>query len=212
MAEAEAPETGAESAEPTESNPDPELLRQAQVQTHNQKWQNVNWQAPRQVNGGHILSDAVAQLGQPHAWGGNQPGGFDSQGLVKYAYQQNGLPMSHMIHNQLQHGSPVDPGQLQPGDVVFVATSNPQIPDRSGVYAGSGVMVHSAPGAGVVASRISHIGKIVGTTHLDSVVRQGTEKPKPIPKELYQQDEDMPHNRQSPYLRNAITNVAKVHT
>lgn len=212
MAEEAAPETPAEGvAEPSPTNPDPEMLRQAQVQTHNQKWQNVNWTPPQQINGSHILGDAVAQLGQPHSWGGSQPGGFDSQGLAKYAYQQNGIPMSHMIHNQLQHGAPVDPGQLQPGDLVFVATGNPQTPDRTGVYAGDGIMVHSAPGAGVVASRISHVGKIVGTTHLESVVRHPTPKPQPIPTGLYETDADMPHNRLPAYLKPSITNVAKVH-
>ena len=183
--------------EPTESNPDPEILRQAQIQQHNEKWQNTTWTAPRQVNGHHILGDAVAQLGQPHQWGGSSPGGFDSQGLAKYAYQQNGIPMSHMIHNQLQHGSPVDVGQLQPGDLVFVATGNPTTPDRTGVYAGDGIMVHSAPGAGVIASRVSHVGKIVGTSHLDSVVRTPTKKPEAIPAGLYDTDEVMPHNRLS---------------
>lgn len=219
MVDVEAPQKGSteptepagEVGEPTPSNPDPEQLRQAQIQLHNEKWQNVNWTPPQQVNGSHILGDAVAQLGQPHQWGGNQPGGFDSQGLAKYAYHQNGIPMSHMIHNQMQHGSPVDVGQLQPGDLVFVATGNPTTPDRTGIYAGDGIMVHSAPGAGVVASRVSHIGKIVGTTHLGSVVRTPTEKPQPVPKGLYETDEVMPHNRLPAYLKPAITNVAGVH-
>lgn len=212
MAEETAPQAGSESVpEPSPTNPDPELLRQAQIQLHNEKWKNVDWTAPQQVDGRHILTDAVAQIGQPHKWGGNQPGGFDSQGLAKFAYHQNGIPMSQMIHNQMQHGTPVDASQLQPGDLVFVATSHTQIPDRTGVYAGDGVMVHSAPGAGVVASRISHVGRIVGTTHLESVVRTPTKKPQPVPKGLYETDEVMPHNRLPAYLKPSIINVAKVH-
>lgn len=212
MAEENAPQNGSEILpEPTQSNPDPELLRQAQVQSHNQKWQNVEWTPQQQVNGTHILTDAVAQIGQPHKWGGNQPGGFDSQGLAKYVYQNNGIPMSQLIHNQMQHGTPVDPSQLQPGDLVFVATGNQHIPDRTGIYAGDGVMVHSSPGAGVVASRISHVGSIAGTMHLASVVRTPTTKPKPVPKGLYENDSDMPHNRLPAALKAAITNVARVH-
>jgi cell wall-associated NlpC family hydrolase len=197
--------------EPTPTNPDPEQARQAAIQSHNQKFQNTTWTAPQQVNGGHILGDAVAQIGQPHQWGGNTPGGFDSQGLAKYAYQQNGIPMSHLIHNQMQHGTTIDPGQLQPGDLVFVATGDPQVPDRTGVYAGSGVIVHSSPGAGVVASRISHVGKIVGTTHLDSVVRSPTKKAQPIPPDMYATDDVMPHNRLSAALKPAVANVARIH-
>lgn len=208
MAEEDTPQ---ETPEPSPTNPDPEAMRLAAIQAHNQKFAEVDWTPQRQVNGTHILTDAVAQLGQPHAWGGNKPGGFDSQGLAKYVYQNNGIPMSHMIHNQMQHGDSVDPSQLQPGDLVFVATGNQQVPDRTGVYAGDGVMVHSAPGAGVVASRISHVGTIVGTTHLESVVRTPTAKPQPIPPGLYETDDVMPHNRLSAALKAAITNVAKVH-
>lgn len=212
MAEETAPENGSEDvAEPSPTNPDPELLRRAQIQLHNEKWQNVDWTPQREVNGTHLLTDAVAQIGQPHKWGGNQPGGFDSQGLAKYVYHQNGIPMSQMIHNQMQHGSPVDVGQLQPGDLVFVATGNQQIPDRTGIYAGDGIMIHSAPGAGVVASRISHVGTIAGTTHLDSVVRTPTPKPQPVPPGLYETDDVMPHNRLPAALKAAIMNVAKVH-
>lgn len=167
--------------------------------------------APQEVNGGHIVADAVAQIGQPFKWGGNQPGGFDSQGLAKYAYQNNGLPMSHLIHNQLQHGEPVSPSQLSPGDIVFVATSTPQVPDRTGIYTGSGVMVHSVPGTGVVASRISHIGRITGGIHLRSVVKHTTPKPQPIPAGMYETDDQMPHKRLSPVLREAINNVKGVH-
>lgn len=197
--------------EPNPVNPDPEAIRQAAIQAHNDKFKSVSWIPPQQINGGHILADAVAQIGQPHKWGGTKPGGFDSQGLAKYAYQQNGVPMSQMIHNQMQHGQPIGVSQLQPGDLVFVATQDPQVPDRTGVYAGSGIMVHSAPGAGVVASRISHVGKIVGTTHLKSVTHLPTPKPEPVPQGLYETDEVMPHNRLSPVLKTSVANVARIH-
>jgi cell wall-associated NlpC family hydrolase len=197
--------------EPSPTNPDPEVARQAVLAAHNAKWKTTNWVPQKQINGTHILSDAVAQLGKPHKWGGTTPEGFDSGGLAKYAYQQNGIPMSQQIHNQMQHGSPVGVSQLQPGDLVFVATGDPQMPDRTGVYAGSGIMVHSSPGAGVVASRISHVGQIVGTTHLGSVTRLPTPKPQPVPEGLYDSDEVMPHAKISPYLKQSIANVARIH-
>lgn len=197
--------------EPSLDNPDPERLRSAQIQQHQQKLLETDWLPQREVHGAHIVSDAVAQIGQPFQWGGSQPGGFDSQGLAKYAYRQNGIPMSHQIHNQVQHGTPIDPSQLQPGDLVFVATGSPQVPDRTGIYVGGGVMVHSAPGAGVVASRVSHVGQIVGAQHLDSVVRHPTKKPTPVPDGLYDTDEVMGHNRISAHLKQAVINVAGVH-
>jgi cell wall-associated NlpC family hydrolase len=100
---------------------------------------------------------------------------------------------------------------LQPGDLIFMATGSPQTPDVTGVYVGDGIMVHSAPGAGVVASRVSHIGKIAGTMHLGSVTHLPTKKPQPIPPGLYETDDVMPHNRLSSYLKPSITNIAGVH-
>lgn len=218
MAEVQAPqEAVSEPAEPTpdtdDSIPtqvDPEKVRQAAIQEHNLKVGASNYKAPSEVHGWHIASDAIDQIGQPFKWGGNQPGGFDSQGLAKYVYQNNGLPMSQLIHNQMQHGESVGAGSIQPGDLVFVATKSPQVPDTTGVYAGSGIMVHAAAGKGVVASRISHIGKITGTAHLGSVVRYPTAKPDPIPKGIYETDEVMPHNRISSYIKPAVNNVARV--
>jgi cell wall-associated NlpC family hydrolase len=216
MAEVDAPqEAVSEPSEPTDETPtkfnEPDKMRTAAIQVHNQKFANTDWQGPQQVHGWHIANDAMAQLGQPFKWGGNQPGGFDSQGLAKYAYQNNGLPMSQLIHNQIQHGEQVPPGQLQPGDLVFVATGNPQNTDQTGVYVGDGVMVHATPGDGVIASRVSHIGRITGTMHLGSVTRTGTKKPEPIPKGLYETDDVMPHNRLSSYLKPAVNNIAGVH-
>jgi hypothetical protein len=204
-------EGSSEPSEPVVLPTDPDQMQTAAIQAHNQKVGASGWVGPRQVNGWHIANEAIAQLGQPFQWGGSTPGGFDSQGLAKHAYQSNGLPMSHLIHNQMQHGEQVEPGQLQPGDLVFMATGSPQMPDVTGVYVGNGIMVHSTPGVGVVASRVSHIGKIAGTMHLGSVTRLPTKKPQPIPPGLYETDDVMPHNRLSSYLKPSINNVAGVH-
>lgn len=212
MAETEAPQE--EVQEPVEPDPiwmNPHNQRVAPIQSHQIKVGNSGWTAPREVHGGHIVADAVNQIGQPFSYGGTQPGGFDSHGLAKYAYQQNGIPMSYLVHNQMQHGENVAPSELAPGDLVFVATGNPQIADRTGVYVGGGVMVHAAPGAGVVASRVSHVGRIVGGVHLRSVVRHSTPKPEPIPPGLYETDDVMPHNRLSPELKESVTNIKGVH-
>lgn len=212
MADTEA----SQEATPELVEPDPIWMNQdnqrlAPVQQHQLLVGQSGWTAPQEVHGGHIVAEAVNQIGQPFAYGGTKPGGFDSHGLAKFAYQQNGLPMSYLVHNQMQHGEAVSPAELLPGDLVFVATANPQIADRTGVYVGGGVMVHAAPGTGVVASRISHIGRIVGATHLRSVVKHSTPKPDAVPSGLYETDEVMPHNRISPALKETVTNTQGVH-
>jgi peptidoglycan DL-endopeptidase CwlO len=96
---------------------------------------------PGSTNGYHIVADAVSQLGQPFKFGGNHPskGGFDSQGLAQWAYSNNGIPISGPIYEQVKHGTPTSLRDLQPGDLVFMATGpNAQFPDATGIYAGDG--------------------------------------------------------------------------
>jgi cell wall-associated NlpC family hydrolase len=138
---------------------------------------------PGSTNGYHIVADAVAQMGKPFKFGGNHPnaGGFDSQGLAQYAYGANGIAISGPIYEQVRHGDHVQLRDLQPGDLVFMATGpDKQFPDATGIYAGEGSVVTSLPGKGVHINRISAIGKPAGAIHMGSVVKDPTPKNAPV--------------------------------
>src|ERR1035437_3738056 len=68
------------------------------------------------------IAYAIAQLGKPYVWGGENPNsGFDCSGLMQAAYASAGVVIPRVAADQQSQGSPVPPGgsQLQPGDLVF---------------------------------------------------------------------------------------------
>lgn len=83
---------------------------------------------------------ALTQVGQPYAWGGAAPGGFDCSGLVMWAFQQAGIPLPHSSQALANGGQPVALSDLQPGDVLtFYSDAS-----HTGIYIGDGLMVHSS--------------------------------------------------------------------
>ncbi|BBY09099.1 peptidoglycan hydrolase RipC [Mycobacterium noviomagense] len=83
---------------------------------------------------------ALTQVGQPYAWGGAAPGGFDCSGLVMWAFQQAGIPLPHSSQALANGGQPIALSDLQPGDVLtFYSDAS-----HAGIYIGDGLMVHSS--------------------------------------------------------------------
>ena len=66
------------------------------------------------------VSFALAQIGTPYLWGGEEPGGFDCSGLVQAAYAATGVSLPRTAQEQYDAGPPVPAAaSLQPGDLVF---------------------------------------------------------------------------------------------
>jgi hypothetical protein len=99
--------------------------------------------------GAKIVEFALQYLGTPYVFGANEPGGFDCSGLTQYAYDHFGISLPHKaaIQGTMGVAVPVDPAQLQPGDLVFWggATTARHV----GMYIGSGKFLH-APRTGDV--------------------------------------------------------------
>lgn len=90
--------------------------------------------------GAIAVQAALTQVGQPYAWGGASPGGFDCSGLVMWAFQQAGIPLPHSSQALAHGGQPVALSDLQPGDVLtFYSDAS-----HAGIYVGDGLMVHSS--------------------------------------------------------------------
>lgn len=69
----------------------------------------------------NVISVAERFLGTPYRWGGSSPRtGFDCSGLVQYAYAQAGITLPRTAADQEQVGTPVDPNNVQPGDLLFL--------------------------------------------------------------------------------------------
>ena len=96
---------------------------------------------------------AMSFLGVPYVWGGAGPNGFDCSGLVQYVYARFGVSVPHYAAAQVQMGTPVSLGALEPGDLVFFGTPVPGGVHHVGMYVGKGLFVE-APHTGDVV-RIS---------------------------------------------------------
>ena len=86
------------------------------------------------------VAAALAQVGSAYVAGGQGPGGFDCSGLVKWAYEQAGVSLPGGSYNQINYGTSVDAGSLQPGDLVFYGPGGSQ---HVAMYVGDGQVVQA---------------------------------------------------------------------
>jgi peptidoglycan DL-endopeptidase CwlO len=82
---------------------------------------------------------ALTQVGAPYVWGMSSPStGFDSSGLVVWAYAQAGLTLPHYTRALWPLGRHVSRQQLAVGDLVFFDGLG-----HVGIYVGNGRFIHA---------------------------------------------------------------------
>jgi cell wall-associated NlpC family hydrolase len=86
---------------------------------------------PNPVTGGSnptaesAIKAAMTAIGKPYVWGGNSlAAGVDCSGLIQQAYKQAGIDLPRVSNQQIQAGTPVDPRDMQPGDILGWAYNN----------------------------------------------------------------------------------------
>lgn len=92
--------------------------------------------------GQQIADLALAQVGKAYAYGGVGPDTFDTSGFIIYCIEEiTGNALPHSTSMQANRGDRVAREDLQPGDVVFFWTSEPDAVEFAGVYVGGGQFV-----------------------------------------------------------------------
>ena len=142
-----------------------------------------------------VVASALKYVGRQYCWGGkgyvpcsglgvtppcaDYPC-FDCSGLTWFAYKENGLPISQGTANQKNY-APVQPDQIQPGDLMLFSAINAQNSGARithvGLYAGDldgdgkGDMIHAAnyPTGVVITKNV--LGNPYYVSHLVVVTR-----------------------------------------
>ena len=102
--------------------------------------------APEPSVGDDIALRAISLLGKPYVWGGADLTGFDCSGLVRFIYDQVGIPVPRTAAEQFSAAKPIEIAGLKPGDLLFFRTQGQRI-SHVAIYTGEGRFVH-APRAG----------------------------------------------------------------
>ena len=98
-----------------------------------------------QGDGPILARNALALVGLPYRYGGNEPGrGFDCSGLVTYVHREIGIAVPRTAAQQFAAARPVERDRLQPGDLVFFRlVPRSREVTHVGVYTGAGRFVHA---------------------------------------------------------------------
>ena len=116
--------------------------------------------SPRSLNSSRTGSDialfALSLLDMPYVSGGRGPAtGFDCSGLVSHVYlQAAGIPLRGSAASMAKAARPVNPADLQAGDLLFFNTLDYSF-SHVGIYVGDGRFVHASnPRTGVRTDRL----------------------------------------------------------
>ena len=115
-------------------------------------------EATASAKGQEVANYALTFVGYPYVYGGSSPKGFDCSGFAKYVYAQFGVTINRTASNQMDNGTAVSMGELQPGDLVFFkkAGTGSKRASHVGVYIGGGQFVHASTSkVGVIVSHMT---------------------------------------------------------
>lgn len=130
------------------------------------------------VSGQQMLAYGMQFLGKPYVWGGTGPNGFDCSGLMWSIAQHFGLNIPRTSGAQFQSLIPIQPNQVQVGDLIFFDANfsdGNTFQNHVGMYAGNNsVLVADHPGVPVRIVPISSEARISGFGRIPGVINTGS--------------------------------------
>lgn len=111
--------------------------------------------AEASTTGNEIATYAKQFLGSRYVYGGSSPKGFDCSGFTRYVLAQFGITINRTASAQMDNGTKVAMGELQPGDLVFFLKrgSGASRASHVGIYIGGDQFIHASTAkTGVIIS------------------------------------------------------------
>ncbi len=94
-----------------------------------------------------IVIFAKQYLGVPYRYGGSSPTGFDCSGFILFLFHHFGQELPRTADQQATVGRQVNIDNLQPGNVVFFATTAEPTISHTGLYVGNHKFIHASSSA-----------------------------------------------------------------
>ncbi len=111
------------------------------------------------VDGATFVETARKYVGVRYVLGGSTPRAFDCSGFVRYVFMVHGFEVPRTAHEQSGLGRRPEPGDLQPGDLLFFYGGEGA--QHIAIYVGRDSIIHASSTGGHVK-----IDKLAGTgTH-----------------------------------------------
>lgn len=121
-----------------------------------------------------LVSEARKWIGTPYRYGGQTRAGTDCSGMTMVLFEDvYGIKLPRSSAMQREFAMPIRERELQPGDLVFFATSGGSQVSHVGLFVGSGKMIHASVSKGVIESALDEsyyrrhfhsAGRVVTTT------------------------------------------------
>ncbi|MCH5246946.1 MAG: C40 family peptidase [Muribaculaceae bacterium] len=126
-------------------------------------------------NANEIINEAYTWLGTPYKYGKNSRQGTDCSGFVMEVYSNAiGLKLPRSSREQHDYCRIISFDSLQPGDLVFFASTPKSAISHVGIYIGNDEMIHASVSRGVM---VSNLYEPYFQQHFHSAGRVGDLKP-----------------------------------
>jgi cell wall-associated NlpC family hydrolase len=102
-----------------------------------------------------LVGTALSLRGTPYRNGGSDPKGFDCSGFTQFVFGQHGVALPRGVGEQFRAGSAVGASDIEAGDLLFFATTDPGA-SHVAIAIGGDEFVHAPSSTGVV--RVEHLG------------------------------------------------------
>lgn len=108
------------------------------------------------AKGEALVTWARQYVGTPYVRGGEDlEKGADCSGFTQSVFKHFGVKLPRSAYRQSLTGTPVEPGELQPGDLMFFKTDDYAPVTHVAIYAGDGKILHaSGVKTGVIISKL----------------------------------------------------------